>query len=90
MLEGKLFVTVFDENGRPVNRLRRLGRADAGHVFWPANTDRYVATNTPLAADLVALDPTGQLRPSASALVEVVRYEYQTVIEKEEMVSNPD
>ncbi|AUD02397.1 alpha-2-macroglobulin family protein [Spirosoma pollinicola] len=84
LLEGKLFVTVFDENGRPVNRLRRLNILTQDTFFGVRLPDSYVATNTPLAADLVALDFNGQLRASASALVEVVRYDYQTVIEKED------
>ncbi|AKD58850.1 alpha-2-macroglobulin [Spirosoma radiotolerans] len=83
LLEGKLFVTVFDENGRPVNRLRRLDVLTQDTFFGTRIPTSYVATNSPLAADLVALDPAGQVRSSASALVEVVRYEYQTVIEKE-------
>lgn len=82
LLEGKLFVTVFDENGRPVNRLRRFDVLTQDTFFGVRLPDRYVTTNTPLAASLVALDPAGQLRPSASALVDVVRYDYQTVIEK--------
>ncbi len=82
LLEGKLFVTVFDENGRPVNRLRRFDILTQDTFFGVRLPDRYVATNSPVAADLVALDPAGTLRSSASALVEVVRYEYQTVIEK--------
>lgn len=82
ILEGKLFVTVFDENGRPVNRLRRFDVLTQDTFFGVRLPDRYVSTNAPVAAELVALDPTGSLRPSASALVEVVRYDYQTVIEK--------
>ena len=84
LLEGKLFVTVFDENGRPVNRLRRLDVLTQDTFFGVRLPDRYVATNAPLAADLVALDPAGQFRPSASALVEVIRFDYQTVIEKDD------
>ncbi|GAB3733341.1 alpha-2-macroglobulin family protein [Spirosoma lituiforme] len=83
LLEGKLFVTVFDENGRPVNRLRRLDVLTQDTFFGLRLPNNYVATNTPLAAELIALDPVGQVRPSVSALVEVVRYDYQTVIEKE-------
>ncbi|GAB2550732.1 alpha-2-macroglobulin [Spirosoma aerophilum] len=83
LLEGKLFVTVFDENGRPVNRLRRLNILTQDTFFGVRLPDSYVATNTPLAADLVALDVNGQFRASATALVEVVRFAYQTVIEKE-------
>ena len=84
LLEGQLFITVFDENGRPVNRLRRFDVLTQETFFGVRLPDRYVATNTPVAADLVALDPNGTLRPSASAMVEVVRYDYQTVIEKKE------
>ncbi|GAB3962445.1 alpha-2-macroglobulin family protein [Spirosoma harenae] len=83
LLEAKLFVTVFDENGRPVNRLRRLDILTQETFYGVRLPDSYVATNAPVAADLVALDPAGTLRPSASANVEVVRYDYQTVIEKE-------
>ncbi|MBD2704047.1 alpha-2-macroglobulin family protein [Spirosoma sp. BT702] len=84
MLEGKLFVTVFDENGRPVNRLRRFDVRTQETFFGVRLPDRYVTTNAPIAADLVALDPTGQLRPSATVNVEVIRYDYQTVIEKKD------
>ena len=43
----------------------------------------YVATNTPVSPEIVALDPAGNLRTSSSATADVVRYDYQTVIEKE-------
>ena len=82
LVEAKLFVTVFDENGRPVNRLRRFDVLTQTSFFGVRLPDRYVTTNAPVAVDLVALDPAGTLQPSASALVDVVRYEYQTVIEK--------
>ncbi|WP_420151283.1 alpha-2-macroglobulin family protein [Spirosoma sp.] len=82
LLEAKLFITVFDENGRPVNRLRRFDVLTQNTFFGIRLPDRYVATNAPVAVDLLALDPSGTLRASASALAEVVRYEYQTVIEK--------
>jgi uncharacterized protein YfaS (alpha-2-macroglobulin family) len=83
LLEAKLFITVFDENGRPVNRLRRLDVLTQDTFFGTRLPDRYVATNTPVSPELVALDPTGTVRASGSAAVDVVRYDYQTVIEKE-------
>ncbi|MVM29699.1 alpha-2-macroglobulin family protein [Spirosoma sp. HMF4905] len=83
LLEAKLFVTVFDENGRPVNRLRRLDVLTQDTFFGVRLPDRYVTTNAPVAAELVAIDPAGTLRASASASVEVIRYDYQTVIEKD-------
>ena len=83
LLEAKLFITVFDENGRPVNRLRRLDVLTQDTFFGTRLPDRYVATNTPVSPEIVALDPSGVVRASASATVDVVRYDYQTVIEKE-------
>ncbi|GAA4468372.1 alpha-2-macroglobulin family protein [Nibrella saemangeumensis] len=83
LLEGKLFVTVFDENGRPVNRLRRMDILTQETFFGVRLADRYVSTNVPLSVELVALDKDGKPRPDATATVEVVRYEYQTVIEKQ-------
>ncbi|GAA4407646.1 alpha-2-macroglobulin family protein [Nibrella viscosa] len=83
LLEGKLFVTVFDENGRPVNRLQRLDILTQKTFFGIRLADRYVATNVPLAVELVALNKDGQPQPNATATVEVVRFEYQTVIEKQ-------
>ncbi|MBC8153099.1 MAG: alpha-2-macroglobulin family protein, partial [Bacteroidetes bacterium] len=82
LLEGKLFVTVFDENGRPVNRLRRVDVLTQTTFFGVRLADSYVTTNSPLAVDVVALTKDGGLRNGASAVVEVVRFDYQTVIEK--------
>ncbi|AQG81173.1 alpha-2-macroglobulin family protein [Spirosoma montaniterrae] len=84
ILEGKLFVSVFDENGRPVNRLRRFDVQTQDVFFGVRLPDYYVTTNAPVAAEVVAVDASGTLRPSATATVEVVRYDYQTVIEKKE------
>lgn len=83
MLEAKLFVTVFDENGRPVNRLRRFDVLTQDTFFGVRPADRYVTTNAPLAFALVALDKDGNPRAGASAAIEIVRYDYQTVIEKQ-------
>ncbi|WP_288429832.1 alpha-2-macroglobulin [uncultured Spirosoma sp.] len=83
LLDGKLFVTVFDENGRPVNRLRRFDILTQDTFFGTRLPDRYVTTGTPIAAELVALTANGVLRPSATAQVDVVRLDYQTVVEKQ-------
>ena len=83
MLEGKLFTTVFDENGRPVNRLRKFAVQTQPIFFGVRLPDSYVTTNTPVPVELVAVQSSGAVQPSATALVEVVRFDYQTVIEKE-------
>jgi len=84
MLEGKLFVTVFDENGRPINRLRKFAVQTQPTFFGVRLPDSYVTTNTPVPVELVAVQGNGAVQSSATALVEVVRFDYQTVIEKEE------
>lgn len=82
LLEAKLFVTVFDENGRPVNRLRRLDVQTQDVFYGIRLADSYLTTNTPLAVEVVGLNAAGQPQ-SAKAQVEVVRFDYQTVTEKQ-------
>ncbi len=82
ILEGKVYVSVFDENGRPVNRIRKFDVLTQDVFFGIRAADHYVSTNTPVAIDLVAVDKDGTLKPGASASVDVIRIDYQTVIEK--------
>ncbi len=82
LLEAKLYVTVFDENGRPVNRLRRLNILTQDVFYGVKLAGRYVTTNAPIAAELVAVNKDGALQAGVSASVQVVRFDYQTVIEK--------
>jgi alpha-2-macroglobulin len=83
LLEAKLFTTVFDENGRPVNRLRRLDVQTQPVFYGIRLADYYLGTNTPLAVEVVGLNKAGQPQ-AAQAKVEVVRFEYQTVVEKQD------
>jgi len=83
LLEGKLFTTVFDENGRPVNRLRRFDVFTQDVFYGIRAADTYVTTNAPLAFESVALDKDGKLNAGAKAAVEIIRYDYQTIVEKD-------
>ncbi|MBO0938225.1 alpha-2-macroglobulin family protein [Fibrella sp. HMF5335] len=83
LLDGKLFITVFDENGRPVNRLRRFEVQTQDVLFGIRMADNYLTTNTPLAVEVVGLNAAG-IPQNASAQVQVVRFDYQTVMEKQE------
>ena len=83
VLEGKLFTTIFDENGRPVNRLRRFDVFTQDVFYGVRVADTYVTTNAPLAVESVALDKDGTLRAGAKATVEIVRYDYQSIVEKD-------
>ncbi len=82
LLEAKLFVTVFDENGRPVNRLRRLDVQTQDVFYGIRLADTYLTTNTPLAVEVVGLNKEGKPQ-AAQVQVEVVRFDYQTVTEKQ-------
>ncbi len=44
--------------------------------------DAYVGTNAPVPIDIVGVGKNGALQNGATASVEVVRLEYQTVVEK--------
>jgi uncharacterized protein YfaS (alpha-2-macroglobulin family) len=82
VLEGKIYVTVFDENGRPVNRLQRLMFTlslyftgyDCPIFMWVPMLHYQLI--------LWALTEKESLQNGATAQVEVVRIEYQTVVEK--------
>jgi uncharacterized protein YfaS (alpha-2-macroglobulin family) len=81
VLEGKIYVTVFDENGRPVNRLQKFDVYTQSVFYGIRLPDSYVSTNAPVPIELVGLNNKGILAKSV-AKVEVVRLEFQTVIEK--------
>lgn len=81
VLEGKIYVTVFDETGRPVNRLKRFEVFTQPVFYGIGMPDTYVGTNVPVSIPMVALNKDGK-PVSASGRVEVVRFDYQTVIEK--------
>ena len=82
VLEGKIYVTVFDENGRPVNRLQRFDVFTQSVFYGIRLPDSYVGINAPVPVDIIGLNSKGNLQAKASAKVEVVRLEYQTVVEK--------
>jgi alpha-2-macroglobulin len=81
ILEGKTFVTVFDETGRPVNRLKTFEVVTQPVLFGIGLPDTFVGTNVPIQIPLLALSPDNKLA-TTKASIEIIRYEYQTVIEK--------
>jgi uncharacterized protein YfaS (alpha-2-macroglobulin family) len=81
VLEGKIYVTVFDENGRPVNRLQRFDVLTQSVFYGIRLPDAYVGTNAPVPIEIVGVNSKGVLQKS-TAQIEVVKLEYQTVVEK--------
>jgi hypothetical protein len=74
-------VTVFDETGRPVNRLKRFNLYTQEVFYGVKLNDYYVGLNAPVPIGLVAVDQNAK-PVNASAQIEVVRMDYQTVVEK--------
>src|SRR5690606_5862992 len=81
LLDGSLYTTVFDETGRPVNRLSKFDVSTQQAFFGIRNFDDYVSTRRALNIPLIALDRTGA-PVSTTAKVQLVRYTYESVIER--------
>ncbi|GAA3988417.1 alpha-2-macroglobulin family protein [Hymenobacter antarcticus] len=81
-LEGVAFATVFDETGRPVNRLATFDVQTQATMFGIGNLPELVGTKQALTVKLLALTPNG--RPtSAPADIKVVRRLWETVLERQ-------
>ncbi|WP_394994889.1 alpha-2-macroglobulin [Emticicia sp.] len=81
LLEGKVFVTVFDETGRPLNRVKSFEVFTQETFYGIGLSDYYVGTHVPMNIPLVAVSTEGKAK-SARAEVSVYRIDYQTVVEK--------
>ncbi|MGY3089789.1 uncharacterized protein YfaS (alpha-2-macroglobulin family) [Hymenobacter sp. UYAg731] len=81
-LEGVAFATVFDETGRPVNRLATFDVQTQATMFGIANLPDLISTKQALTVKLLALTPAG--KPiSAQADIKVVRRLWETVLERQ-------
>lgn len=81
VLRGKIFSTVFDETGRSVSRLRTFDVFTQNIFLGIQSFDYYVSTDAPLPVNLVAIDKDGK-SANTTAKVQVIRYRWQTVLEK--------
>ncbi|MBI9033225.1 MAG: hypothetical protein JEZ03_02025, partial [Bacteroidales bacterium] len=81
-VQGKLFSTVFDETGRPVNRQSSFDVYTQDIFLGIRNFDRYVDTRKELHIPVIAVDSKGDLLQTADAKVEVWKIDWETVIEQ--------
>ncbi|MBF9236878.1 alpha-2-macroglobulin family protein [Hymenobacter sp. BT683] len=81
-LEGVAFATVFDETGRPVNRLATFDVQTQATMFGIQDIPELVSTRQATAVRLLALTPQGQ-PTSAQAQVKLVRLLWETVLERQ-------
>jgi uncharacterized protein YfaS (alpha-2-macroglobulin family) len=84
VLEGKIFATVFDETGRPVNRLTRFDVFTQDIFYGVKMTDYYVPAGDNYAIPLIAVGKNGKALANAKAQVQVIRHDWYSVIERTE------
>lgn len=83
ILQGKVYTTVFDETGRPVNRLKAFDILTQSSFFGIKNVDNYVGLRSAMTFPLVAVDKNGNAQSGIQARVQIIKYTWQNVIEKD-------
>lgn len=81
LLDAKVFTTVFDETGRPVNRFTQVEIRTQEVMLGIKHLPGWVGTSKPLTVNLIAID--GKDNPAqAKARIEVVQLRWETVLER--------
>ncbi|MCS6808356.1 MAG: alpha-2-macroglobulin family protein, partial [Candidatus Kapabacteria bacterium] len=83
LLQGSAIVTVFDESGRPVVRLKPFTVPTQEVFYGIRSIDRYQSTRQPVQIPLIALDANGKVLNNVQALVRVIRHNWTTVLERD-------
>lgn len=83
LLEGKIYTTVFDETGRPVNKLNVIEIPTQQVYFGIRYFDSWLSTRKAINLQFAAVDRTGKVLPGARARIVIINYRYETVIEKQ-------
>ncbi|MBI3257895.1 MAG: alpha-2-macroglobulin family protein [Ignavibacteriae bacterium] len=83
ILAGKVFTTVFDETGRPVNRLTTFDVSTQSSFFGIKSFDDYVGVRKNMAIPLIAVDKNGNTQNNIQAKVQIIKFNWQNVIEKD-------
>lgn len=81
---GKLalnaFTTVFDENGRSVNRKNTIDVFTQDVFYGIGDFSYWNGLNTPLDIPIIAVDKTDKAMNGIKAKVQIIRYDYKTVL----------
>lgn len=82
VLKANYYLTVFDETGRPVNRMAEA-EVFTQNVFFGIKQDGYYhKTGHPLRFPLVAVDKKGKVISNQKAEVRLIKHEFRTVLSK--------
>jgi alpha-2-macroglobulin len=83
ILTGSVFTTVFDESGRPVNRINRFDVLTQEVFYGIKQTDAYVNANQPVQVPLIALGKDEKPLQNVKAQVQLIRLNWQTALVKD-------
>lgn len=81
-MQGTAFVSVFDVTGRTVNRTTNFKAYPKDYFLGIGSRGYYYGTNKDVVFDLVAVNPEDKAINNFGAEVELIRYEWQTVLTK--------
>ena len=81
LLQGRIYTTVFDETGRPVNRLNTFDVNTQQNYFGIKLNDYYANIGTNTLIGLAACNSNGK-GATATAYVEIINYDWYNVVEK--------
>ncbi|HRC36384.1 MAG TPA: MG2 domain-containing protein, partial [Bacteroidia bacterium] len=81
LLQGRIYTTVFDETGRPVNRLNTFDVNTQRNYFGIKLNDYYANIGSNMSINLAACNSKGS-GETATAYVEIINYDWYNVVEK--------
>jgi uncharacterized protein YfaS (alpha-2-macroglobulin family) len=82
LLKGRILATVFDETGRPVNRVKTFD-VFTQDFFFGVQTDKdFFSTKQLIKIPVIALDKKGNPLTTQSAHVQIIRRKWETVLQK--------
>lgn len=82
LVQGSVFTTVFDETGRPVNRINVIEIPTQNVFCGIRHFDNWISTRKPLNLKFSAVGSNGKVLPAAVARIRITYFRYETVIEK--------
>ena len=83
LIKGYAFVSVFDQTGRTVNRHETFTVYPKKYFIGIKSSDYYYGTNENITMKAIAVDDEDKAINNFKAKVELIRYEWQTVLKKD-------
>ncbi len=81
--EGTVVATVFDETGRPVARKTNFEVVTQDTFLGIGYLDYYQSSKKPIEIPLIAVNKEGKVYNKAAATIQVVKYEWHSVLQKD-------